>query len=240
MKKLFILCTFLSVSSAFAQWGQEKIKGNGNIISKNITTSDYDEIGVAGAFHVTLIEGSEGKITLKGEENLLEYVIIETNGDELKIKTEKGFNLQPSRGNKIEIKIPVKAISTVSLAGSGDIISSFTLKSDQFKMSLAGSGDIKLHLEAKKIEAKLAGSGDIVLKGITENLEASVAGSGDINAFDLVAQNSKVNVSGSGNISTNCSEFIEARVAGSGDIEYKGKPKKVDTKVAGSGKIKMI
>jgi hypothetical protein len=65
MKKLFILCTFLTVSSAFAQWGQEKIKGNGNVISKNVTTSDYDEISVTGAFHVTLIEGSEGKITLK-------------------------------------------------------------------------------------------------------------------------------------------------------------------------------
>jgi hypothetical protein len=95
-------------------------------------------------------------------------------------------------------------------------------------------------LKLTQLKLNLSGSGDIVLKGITENLEASVAGSGDINAFDLVAQNSKVNVSGSGNISTNCSEFIEARVAGSGDIEYKGKPKKMDTKVAGSGKIKMI
>lgn len=240
MKKLFILCTFLSVSSAFAQWGQEKIKGNGNIISKNITTSDYEEIGVAGAFHVTLIEGSEGKITLKGEENLLEYVVIETNGDELKIKTEKGFSLQPSRGNKIEITIPVKAISSVSLAGSGDIISSFTLKSNQFKMSLAGSGDIKLAIDAKNVTASLAGSGDINLKGSCSDFEASLAGSGDIHALDLVSQNSKVNVSGSGNISTNCTEFIEARVSGSGDIEYKGKPKKIDTKVAGSGKIKMI
>jgi hypothetical protein len=240
MKKLITLVAVLTVSIVSAQWGQEKVKGNGNVISKNMTTADYDAIGVAGAFYVTLVEGNEGKITIKGEENLLEYVVIETNGDELKIKTEKGFNLQPSRGNKIEITIPVKAISSISLAGSGDIISSFTLKSDQFKISLAGSGDIKLQLEANKIEAKLAGSGDIVLKGMAENLEASVAGSGDINAFDLVAQNSKVNVSGSGNISTNCSEFIEARVAGSGDIQYKGNPKKIDTKVAGSGKIKMI
>ncbi|HQV37276.1 MAG TPA: DUF2807 domain-containing protein, partial [Flavobacterium sp.] len=66
------------------------------------------------------------------------------------------------------------------------------------------------------------------------------AGSGDIKAFELVSENAKVNVSGSGDIKVNCTEFIEARVAGSGDIEYKGNPKKVDTKVAGSGTIKMI
>ena len=82
----------------------------GNVISKNVTTADYDAIGVAGAFHVTLIEGNEGKITLKGEENLLEYVIIETDGSDLKIKTEKGYSLNPSKGKKIEIIVPVKDI----------------------------------------------------------------------------------------------------------------------------------
>ena len=67
-----------------------------------------------------------------------------------------------------------------------------------------------------------------------------MAGSGDIKAIELVSENAKVNVSGSGDIKVNCTEFIEARVAGSGDIEYKGNPKKVDTKVAGSGTIKMM
>lgn len=240
MKKVITLLTVFTVSLVSAQWGQEKIKGNGNIVSKNITTSDYEEIGVAGAFQVTLIEGNEGKITLKGDENLLNYVIVETNGDELKIKTEKGFYLQPTKGNKIEIIIPIKEISAVNLTGSGDIKSAFTLKSDNFKMSLSGSGDINLHLNANNIDVKLAGSGDIFLKGNCENFEASVAGSGDIDAANLVAKYSKVNVSGSGNISTNCTELIEARVAGSGDIEYNGRPKKMDTKVTGSGKIKMI
>jgi hypothetical protein len=240
MKKVITLVTLLAVSFFSAQWGQEKIKGNGNVISKNVTTADYDAIGVAGAFHVTLIEGNEGKITLKGEENLLEYVIIETDGSDLKIKTEKGYSLNPSKGKKIEIIVPVKDISAVSLAGSGDIVADFTIKSTNFKVSLAGSGDITLPLDSDTIEASLSGSGDIKLSGKTANLEASVAGSGDIEAFELTTQNSKVNVSGSGNISTNCSEFIEARVAGSGDIEYKGNPKKIDTKVAGSGKIKMI
>jgi hypothetical protein len=240
MKKVITLVTLLTVSLISAQWGQEKIKGNGTVISKNVTTADYDAIGVAGAFHVTLIEGNEGKITLKGEENLLEYVIIETDGSDLKIKTEKGYSLNPSKGKKIEIIVPVKDISAVSLAGSGDIVADFTIKSTNFKVSLAGSGDITLPLDSDTIEASLSGSGDIKLSGKTANLEASVAGSGDIEAFELTTQNSKVNVSGSGNISTNCSEFIEARVAGSGDIEYKVNPKKIDTKVAGSGKIKMI
>lgn len=240
MKKLIIICTILYATTAFAQWREEKIRGNGNVISKEVTTSDYESISVAGFFCVTLVEGKEGKISVKGEENLLEFIVIETNGTELKIRTEKGYNLIPSRKQKIEITVPVEAIEKVSLAGSGKIIANFTLKSSDFKATLAGSGDIKLFVNSQNVEANVAGSGDIELSGKTKNLKVNVAGSGDIKAFELQSENSKATVSGSGNISTNCSEYIEARVAGSGDIEYKGKPKIVDTKVAGSGKIRMM
>lgn len=240
MQKLITLVAVFTVSIVSAQWGQEKIKGNGNVVSKEITTSDYESISVAGFFNVTLVEGKEGKITVKGEENLLEFIVVENEGSDLKIRTEKGYNLNPSRGNKIEITVPVQEISKVSLAGSGGITSNFTLKSADFKATLAGSGDIKLTVDSQNVEAKIAGSGDIVLNGKTKNLELTVSGSGDIEAFGLQSENSKATLSGSGNISTTCSELIEARVAGSGDIEYKGNPKKIDTKVAGSGKIKMI
>lgn len=240
MKKLSVLLVILTTTLSSAQWHQEKIKGNGTISSREINTAEYESINVSGSFHVTLVEGKEGKISIKGEENLLEFILVESNGSDLQIRSEKGYSLTPSKGKKIEITVPVEEIDRVSLAGSGDLVSNFTLKTNSLKATLAGSGDIKLSLEANDIEAKLAGSGDIEFKGKTKNFEASVAGSGDIKAIELQSENSKVNVSGSGNISTNCSELIEARVAGSGDVEYNGNPKKTDTKVVGSGRIKMI
>jgi len=240
MKKLITLLAILTVSIASAQWGQKKIKGNGNFITKQITTSDYESISVAGAFYVTLVKGKEGKISIKAEENILEYILVESKNGDLQIRTEKGYNLNPTKGKRIEITVPVEEVEKVNLAGSGDIVGDFTIKVTNFKASVAGSGDIKLMIDAQTITANVAGSGDIELKGKTDNFNGNVSGSGDIKAFDLLAQKSKVAVSGSGNIRTTCSEFIEARVSGSGDIEYKGKPKKVDTKVAGSGKIKMI
>jgi len=240
MKKLITLVTVLTVSIVSAQWGQEKIKGNGNFTTKEITTSEYESVSVAGSFHVTLVKGNEGKISIKAEENIIAHIIVETKNGDLQIRTEKGYNLQPSKGKKIEITVPVEEVEKVNLAGSGDIVGDFTLKASNFKTSVAGSGDIKLTIDAQTITANVAGSGDIELKGKTDNFNGSVSGSGDIKAFDLLAQKSKVAVSGSGNIRTSCSEFIEAYVAGSGDIEYKGKPTKIDTKVAGSGKIKMI
>jgi len=240
MKKLFLFACLFCLSTSFGQWDSKSIKGKGKFSTKEIITSDYETVNVSGSFFVTLIEGNEGKINIKAEENLLEYIVVECNDGSLNIRPEKGYNIMASKGNKIEITVPIKEISKVSLAGSGDIISNFIIKAYIFKATLAGSGDVKLAIECDSLETQVAGSGDIELKGRTKIHEASVAGSGDIKAFELVSENSKVNVSGSGDIKVNCTEFIEARVAGSGDIEYKGNPKKVDTKVAGSGTIKLI
>lgn len=238
MKNIFILLIVLSPLSMNAQ-NYKNIKGNGAKVTKTITTSDYDGVAVSGSFYVTIVDGVEGTITINAEENLMEYIIVEVKDNTLSIRPEKGYGLSASKGKKIEITVPVNAISNVSLAGSGDVISYFMLNAASFKISLAGSGDIKLGIEAQDISANLSGSGDIELKGKATNFTAALAGSGDIEAQELQAENAKVSLAGSGDIETYCTQSIEARVSGSGDIQYKGNPTKVDTKVSGSGTIKM-
>ena len=77
MRKLSVLvCAGLISLSCSAQWGKT-IKGNGNNVTIERNTGDYDGVAVSGWFDVDLVAGSEGEITLKGEENLLEYIITE-------------------------------------------------------------------------------------------------------------------------------------------------------------------
>ncbi|MFN3640163.1 MAG: head GIN domain-containing protein [Flavobacterium sp.] len=233
-----LLGFILSTSLLQAQWSNEKIKGNGKIVQKNITTSSYESIQVAGAFKVLLTHGKVGDIQIKAEENLLQHIIVETDGNTLKIRAEKNKNLQPSSGKKMEILVPIETLKKISLAGSGDIISEKIIENDKINIQLAGSGDIKVQIQSDEVDIKLSGSGDITVKGTTKKLAAQVAGSGDIHAQDLLAEEAHVKVAGSGDIKVQATEFLEARVAGSGDIRYQGKPKKLDVKTAGSGTIK--
>lgn len=232
-----ITLSFFNLSQA--QWrGSEKIKGNGNVTTITRTTSDYDGISCAGSFDYILVAGTEGKITLEGEENLLEYIITEVKNGKLIVKTEKNINLSPSGNKTIKVTIPFKDIDEISLAGSGDLMNKDTVTANDLKVSLAGSGDVVLAVETNSINGSLAGSGDLTLKGNTNNLTASLAGSGDIHAFDLQANNTDVSIAGSGDAEVVSKESLKARIAGSGDIEYKGNPKKEDSKVSGSGSIR--
>ncbi len=239
MNKSIVLLAALMLSTlSHAQWwGNEKVKGNGNMTTETRTTGDYDGIKCAGSMDYILVAGAEGNIKIEGEENLLKHIITEVKNGNLIVKVEKGINLRPSFNKTLKITIPFKDISKVSLAGSGDLWNKDKITATDLDVSLAGSGDIVLDIETTSVEGSIAGSGDLTLKGDTNNLEAKVAGSGDFHGFELQANHTIVSVAGSGDAEVVSNETLKARVAGSGDIEYRGNPGKEDTKVSGSGSI---
>ncbi len=231
-----VLC---SITSLQAQWwgNGKKISGNGEMISKNRSTADYDEIKLKGNLDVSLVSGTEGKIIIEGESNLIDYVLTEVEDDVLKIYVEKGHYLKISNGKKLVVTVPFKDLSKVSLSGSGDIYGTDVIKAENFKTGISGSGDVKLAIEAKNTESYITGSGDLSLSGFSNNFDCKVTGSGDIEAYRLQAKEVQASVTGSGDIQVTATSSIKARVTGSGDIFYKGNPKLEDKKVSGSGDI---
>lgn len=235
MKKSIFLIVLLFIATTIQ--AQKKVKGNGHITTITRTTSDYDAINCAGSFDYILVAGTEGTIKIEGEENLLQHIVTEVKDGKLIVKSEDRISLRPSSNKTIKVTIPFKDISSVSLAGSGDLWNTDKITTDKMEVSLAGSGDVVLIIDASSIKASLAGSGDLTLKGNTDELDANISGSGNFHGFDLQANNTDVSVAGSGDADVVCHETLKARVAGSGDIKYKGNPKTEDTKVAGSGSI---
>ena len=238
MKKVIAICLFVLLAIPVqAQWWGKGIKGNGNMTTITRTVGEYDQVKVAGSFDVRLVTGTEGTLTVEGEGNLLEYLITEVKDGALKIRIQKGKSIRPSNRMEIKVTVPFKDIDAVTLSGSGDVWNEDVIKADNFKTSIAGSGDLKLEVEANTIDANLAGSGDLSLIGSARTLEASLAGSGDIHAKNMKADHADARVAGSGDIAVYSSKSIKARVSGSGDIDCYGNPDKQDTKVVGSGDI---
>jgi hypothetical protein len=152
-KSILLIVAILFATASHAQWwGSRKVKGNGNMTTETRSTGDYDGIKCAGSMDYILVAGTEGKIKLEGESNLLEYIITEIKGGDLIVKVEKGVNLSPSWNKTIKITIPFKDISSVSLAGSGDLWNEDKITATDFDVSLAGSGDVILNVEASSIK----------------------------------------------------------------------------------------
>ena len=89
-----LLVLFLTVQLCSAQWfGNKKVSGNGDVVTKTITTGDYDFVAVNNSLDVELVEGKEGTITVTAESNIMEHLEIETDGDRLTVGVKKGINI---------------------------------------------------------------------------------------------------------------------------------------------------
>lgn len=238
MKKLIQLLAIFILLPFYAQNNskREGLKGNGSIQTTTRNTAEYNGISVSGSFVVTLTSGKEGKITISGDENLLEYVVTEVENDNLKIHFQKDYrNYKPSQ--KIEIQVPVEKIEQLALSGSGNIKSATEIKSEKFSTAQSGSGKIEIAISTQNMEAALSGSGHLYVSGYAKNFEIAVSGSGQIDSKKMTSENISAAVSGSGTITVTTNESIKAVVSGSGQIKYYGNPKNIEEKVSGSGGI---
>ena len=110
-KSIAMLFGVLSIATAAnAQFSSEKIKGNGNVIKKNVTTPDYEKVVVSGFFDVDLVAGKEGKIAVEGEENLLQHLKIEVADNGIGLPENFSFDTTDTLGIQL-IKTLVSQIN---------------------------------------------------------------------------------------------------------------------------------
>lgn len=236
MKKIVILLALLNFSVSFSQ-KNKKITGNEKIVTITRSTSDYEGISISGSFDVKLISGKEGNISIKGDENLLEFIVTEINNGKLLVYFEKYKNIQYNYNSSIEITIPFEQINQLSFNGSGNLTNTDLIKTEYLNIEMTGSGNTSFNADTNSLKITKSGSGNLNGKGVTTNIEINSAGSGNVIMFDLKSENAVVSQTGSGNIKVNCSKNLDAKTIGSGSIQYSGNPEKISKNTTGSGSI---
>ena len=231
MRKGYLLLALLFVSTlAFAQNRQ------------TVEVSDFDEISnrIGGTVYIT--QGSKTEVILEGREEDLEKVNVEVRGGELRIESKRrsSWRFWDSGNVRVDVYVTVKELNAVTVSGSGDIIGRNTIKTDNFKARVSGSGDIEMDLDAKDIASSISGSGNIELSGSASSGSLSISGSGKLLAEELKVDDFEVRISGSGRGSITVYGELDVRISGSGSVYYGGKPTGVNSSVSGSGKVRRI
>lgn len=237
MRKTATLILFILAATVISAQRGKKIKGDGNVVTIERNTGDYDALRVGGFYEVELVEGDEGKITLSGEENILEYIETEVRGGTLTIKSRDNMQLKTSFGKKVFITIPVQSIDAIRLSGSGRLYSDLNLKADNFKVHTSGSRNVALTVNTNNIKVISSGSSTIELDGTAAQISVTSSGSSNLRAYELKTDTAEITSSGSSNIRISVEEKIDVKSSGSSNIKYRGNPEKVYSKSSGSSKM---
>lgn len=202
---------------------------------------DFDEVvmRISGKVYIKL--GNKNEVILEGNADMLDDIETDVRGKRLSIGQEgRGRWFRGRSTSRLNVYITIKELNGASVSGSGDIIGQSVFKSDNFKASISGSGDIELELDVKNIESRISGSGNIEFSGSAEYVKLGISGSGKYLAEDMKADDYDIAISGSGRSAIYVQENLDVRISGSGSVYYKGSPKGFNTSVAGSGKIRRI
>ena len=181
--------------------------------SRNVG-GEFTAIGLSAPVTVHVAQGSAGTVELQGNDAALADLETVVEGSTLKIRLKKEVHRW---NHKVEVRVSTPRIDALAIAGSGDIHAP-SITGESLRVSISGSGDVK-------VGGKVSG------------LTANISGSGDIRAGELEAQRVSVSIAGSGDATVRARETLSVSVAGSGDVRYYGDPA-VTKSVLGSGKVR--
>lgn len=227
--------SFITFSCQKDQYGA--IKGKGDITNENKAITGFDAIYLSCSADVSYTQDSSYSVQVFAQPNILKVLKLEVKDKELCIDFSK--MVWENKGVKIVVHSP--EMRSMRISGSGNIITTESIHTNQMYTHISGSGNIKIPcLYATSAEAKISGSGNIeFLCGQVNSTNYSISGSGNINTEFMTTTSNSSKISGSGDIRLNAIEFMSVTISGSGNLYYRGTPA-VDVDVSGSGKVRKI
>lgn len=235
-RTLGIFAGILLLLSSCSNFMGKRIRGNGKISTETRTAATFTGVKVSGAIDLYVSTGATAAIRVDADENLLKYIIVENEGDMLKIRTKNGVNLKPSRAIRVYVSAP--AFARLEASGACDIYTENKIVNQgTMQVDLSGASDARLELNAPRVDVDVSGAGSVTLKGETRDFNVDGSGSTDIKCYELLAENTKVDISGAGSAEVFASIKLDVEVTGAADVKYKGNAT-VNQRVSGAGSVK--
>lgn len=183
---------------------------------------NFKSIKISGSGDVVLVQGSENKLVVETDENVLDHIETRVKNGTLILKQKDRFF---KRGEDVTYYVTARKLEDLSISGSGSIVGD-KVKSDKIEFSISGSGEITIKdLTTDRLDLSISGSGDIDLAGKATVQKIRISGSGNYLAKGLVGEYVDVNISGSGKAEVHALKDLTITSSGSSDIVYYGTPR---------------
>ena len=216
--------------------GGKRVHGDGKVQSDDRSISAFKTLNLRLNADVYISTGDHAAVKLEGDDNLLKFIDVDQNGDEVTVREREGFNLIPS--GDLKVYVTTQTLDRIEASGACNIESQDKITSnDGLDMRLSGAGNIKMEVDAPHVSAKISGAGNITLKGQTKDVRLDLSGAGNAHCYDLLAENTDVNISGFGSAEVYASVKLSATVSGAGNVDYKGNATDVEQHVSGAGGV---
>jgi len=240
MKSIKIILTLVAVtmlSSCNLDMHLGHVHGNGNVVTEERTvTENFNKVKGSTGLDIFLTQGSENKIVVEADENLLD--IIETNISNGKLTIRADKNIGRSKSKKVYVTY--KKLISVEATSGADVIGNSILKSESLTLKSSSGADLEVEVLSRELFVETSSGADIELSGKASSLNARASSGSDLNARKLTVNNCNARASSGADITITVKEKLDAKASSGGDINYYGDPEAVTKKNSSSGSVRKM
>ncbi|HEY2580265.1 MAG TPA: DUF2807 domain-containing protein [Mucilaginibacter sp.] len=216
-----------------------KVKGDGNIVSKEISVNSFVRLHIRISGMIELYQSDEEKVIIETDENLQEYIDIQSSGRTLYVTTEG--KLRVPDFTSLKVKVFYRQMYTLyNGCENASLVCANTLRSGEpveIKIYSDKSTSV-LDIDAASVKLITACVGNVQIKGACNLLDINAKSQGNLDAKEMKAKNVVLKNYSQGNIDLFADETLTISNYGQGNIHYWGNGIIKDIKHHGDGEVR--
>ncbi|TCJ17023.1 DUF2807 domain-containing protein [Flaviaesturariibacter flavus] len=230
MKKL-LLAAGLLVTAGAVSAQNESPTGNGNVVTREVPVSSFDEIRSGGIYQLQLSQGTKESVTIEADENLQQYFSVKNNGSKLVIEMTRKDNFSIRKSTRMVVHVTFRNLKSMDLQMVGNVRSAAPLTFSDLRIRNSSVGAVDLKLTANTLKLDNSAVGAVSLSGKADRAVINSNAVGAIHAGDFVVQTLTIDNDGVGSAEVNAEKEINVKDSFLGKVKNLGaaKMKKKET-----------
>lgn len=239
MRYIFLAFFAALVFTSCGLVDHDTVRGSGTVVTQDRNVGSFDEIELNGGIVVRLKLDSVHSVKVEGDDNLMEYIEVSVSNGRLLVKQRDNTSIN-SKG-RITVYVTAPAIKKFELSGATKIVAEgqFAAQS-QLDIDLEGASQIELSVKAPIVNIQASGASTVTVNGETRTLNVEGSGASKIKAFELLSENTTVDLSGATSAEVYASVSFKAEADGASHVRYKGNAADIKQEANGAGSIKKV
>jgi Putative auto-transporter adhesin, head GIN domain len=215
MKKILLaFAAMLGVAGVNAQVNDN----NGNVVSREVSVTDFSAIDLSGVMNVYLSKGDKVAVRVEADEKVQDKIVVEVTGNTLFVKTKKG-NI--SNVKKMNVYITFVNLSDINNKLVGNLKSNDIISEKNLRYKSSAVGNASLQLDIQNLEVEISAVGNTELTGKAANCDLDNSSVGNVRAGGLLVDNMKLTTSAVGNLEYNAKNTVSLKSSGIGKVTNK-------------------
>ena len=215
--------------------GLMSVRASGDIVTVEPDLQGFSSVRTSHGCRVTVVPSNEYSVVVRIDDNLRDHLEVDVDGSTLRIQMQ---SLRYYRNLHCEADVTMPDIVGVRLSGGArGTVSDFNLD-HAFDARLSGGSRLQGTFTAAHLDVSVSGGASADLSGSSDSASLSGSGGGRITLSDWETRSADVSFSGGSRGTIDVRDELTGSVSGGGSIFYVERPRSVNVRRSGGGRVR--